>query len=84
MGYEAPFTTLTGEQWLEMHTRIFQNMARFQRALEHDQLDVALFAGLEIQEIATQVMKEASASVGRSPREVRRPYFNRGRQQGRE
>lgn len=84
MRYDAPFATLTWKQWLEMHTRIFHNMVRFQRAREHDRHDVALFASLEIQEIAMQIMKEASAAVGRSPSVVRRPCFNRGRKQGRE
>jgi len=84
MGYDAPFATLTWEKWLGMQTRIIHNMVRFQRAREHDQHDVALFASLEVQEIATQMMKEASAAVGRSPRAVRRPCFNCGLRQGRE
>lgn len=72
MGYDAPFATITWKGWLEMQAHILQNMARFQRAIANEQMDSALFAALEVQEIATQLLKEASASIGRNPAALKR------------
>lgn len=72
MGYDAPFATIPWKQWLEMQAHVLQNMARFQRAIANEQMDSALFAALEVQKIATRLLREASASIGRCPGALKR------------
>jgi hypothetical protein len=81
MGYGAPFVTISWEQWLEMQARIFQNMARFQRAIADDQRDRAFFAALEVQEIATLLLKEAGAYSSCRPTTMRCARGNCGRRE---
>ncbi len=81
MGYDAPFVTIPWKQRLEIQARIFQNLARFQRAIEREHMDVAFFAALEVQEIATLLLKEASAYTGCSPTAMRHPQCRCGRKE---
>ncbi len=67
-GYDVPFATFTWQHWQDLQARFVQNMARFQRAIEQRRIDVALFAGLEAQEMATDLLKEACSWIGVTPK----------------
>lgn len=67
-GYDVPFATFTWQYWQDLQARFLQNMARFQRAIEQRRIDVALFAGLEAQELATDLLKEACSWIGVAPK----------------
>ncbi len=66
-GYDAPFATFSWRHWLEAQARINQCFSRFQRAVEHERTDQALMIGLEVQEIATQMLLEAYAMAADLP-----------------
>ena len=42
MGYDVPFTAFTWAQWLTVQTRMMQCFARYQRAIDRRQPQVAL------------------------------------------
>jgi hypothetical protein len=73
-GFDVPFATFTWQHWQELQTRFVQNMTRFQRAIEQRRIDVALFSGLEAQEIATELLKEACSWIGVVPRPDTGPF----------
>ena len=58
-GYDAPFATFTWKHWMEAQTRVNQCFSRFVRAVEEKRAARALMIGLEVQEIATQMLLEA-------------------------
>ncbi len=59
MGFDAPFATFTWERWLEMEVLVVQGLARFQRAIERREVQVALFVVFELQEVMSEMQKEA-------------------------
>lgn len=67
-GFDVPFATFTWQHWQDLQARFLQNMARFQRAIEQRRIDVALFAGLEVHELAADLLKEACSWVGATPK----------------
>jgi hypothetical protein len=64
MGFDAPFATFTWERWLEMEARVVQGLTRFQRAIEQRDVQVALFVALELQEVMSEMQKEAYTWIG--------------------
>ncbi len=68
MGYDVPFATLTWERWLEMQARMLQCFMRFQRAIDQRQSRLALLIAMEMQEISTEMQKEACTWIGVSTR----------------
>jgi hypothetical protein len=68
-GCDVPFTTFTWAHWLEMQAKMVQCLTRYQRAVEHQQAQVALLVVLEIQQLTTELYKEACTWVGVKERE---------------
>ena len=68
-GYDTPFATFTWRHWMEAQAKINQCFSRFIRAVEHERTDQALMIGLEVQEIATQMLLEAYAMCANLPLE---------------
>ena len=68
-GYDTPFATFTWRHWMEAQAKINQCFSRFIRAVEHERTDQALMIGLEVQEIATQMLLEAYAMCADLPLE---------------
>lgn len=64
MGYDVPFTAFTWAQWLTLQTRMMQCFARYQRAIDRRQPQVALLIILEMQEITAEMHKEACSWIG--------------------
>jgi hypothetical protein len=64
MGYDAPFVTFTWQHWQEMQAQMFLSFSRFQRAIEQRQPRLALFIALEMQEVCTEMQKEACSWIG--------------------
>lgn len=65
-GYDAPFATFTWRHWMASQARLNQCFSRFVRAVEERRAAQAMLIGLEVQEIATQMLVEAySLSVDR-------------------
>jgi hypothetical protein len=65
-GYDAPFATFTWRHWMTSQARLNQCFSRFVRAIEERRAAQAMLIGLEVQEIATQMLVEAySLSVDR-------------------
>jgi len=62
-GTDEPFATLTRQSWQETQERVPFCLQLFLQAVENKQADVALMAGLEIQEIATQMLLEVYTLV---------------------
>jgi hypothetical protein len=62
-GADEPFATLNRQIWLETQERVPFCLRLFLQAIENKQTDVALMAGLEIQEIATQMLLEVYTLV---------------------
>jgi hypothetical protein len=60
-GYDAPFATFTWRHWMEEQARVNQCFSRFVRAVEERRAAQAMMIGLEVQEIATQMLLEAYA-----------------------
>ncbi len=48
----------------EMEARVVQGLARFQRAIEQREVQVALFVVLELQEVTIEMQKEAYTWIG--------------------
>jgi hypothetical protein len=72
-GYDAPFATFTWRHWMASQARLNQCFSRFVRAVEERRAAQAMLIGLEVQEIATQMLVEAySLSVNR-PEETDEP-----------
>jgi hypothetical protein len=63
-GYEAPFLTLTWARWQELQGRMLENFSRFQRAVDKQQPQLATIIALEMQEIVSELQREACAWVG--------------------
>ena len=63
-GYEAPFLTLTWARWLELQRKTLENFCRFQRAVDKQQPQLATIIALEMQEIVSELQREACAWVG--------------------
>lgn len=68
-GYDAPFATFTWKHWIESQARVNQCFSRFVRAIEEKQAAQALMIGLEVQEIATQMLLEAYSLSASFPQE---------------
>ncbi len=64
MGYDAPFTTFTWAQWLEMQAKLMQCLTRYQRAIERHQAQIAMLIVLEMQDIWAKLHKEACSWIG--------------------
>ncbi len=71
-GYDAPFGTFTWKHWMESQARINQCFSRFVRAIEEKRATQALMIGLEVQEIATQMLLEAYSLSVNLPQEIDR------------
>lgn len=69
MGYDAPFTMFTWNQWLHMQAQMMNCFARYQRAIDLRQSQLALLVVLEMQEIMTEMYKEACTWIGSQERE---------------
>lgn len=69
-GYDAPFATFTWRHWMESQARVNQCFSRFVRAVEEKQAAQALMIGLEVQEIATQMLLEAYSLSASPPPEM--------------
>ncbi len=63
-GYDAPFITLTWARWQEVQRRMVENFSRFQRAVDQEQPQLATIIALEMQEMVTELQREACAWVG--------------------
>lgn len=63
MGYDAPFAAFTWAKWLQMQARMLNGFARFQRAIDQHEPRTALLTVLEMQEITTEMYKEACTWV---------------------
>jgi hypothetical protein len=63
-GYDAPFGTLTWEQWQEMQTRMAQRFTRFQRAIHCKQAKVAILIAQEVITAGMDLLDEASGWIG--------------------
>jgi hypothetical protein len=63
-GYEAPFLTLTWARWLELQRKMLEAFCRFQRAVDKQQPQLATIITLEMQEIVSELQREACAWVG--------------------
>lgn len=69
MGYDAPFAVFTWTQWLHMQAEMVNCFARYQRAIDLRQAQLALLIVLEMQEIMTEMYKEACTWIGSKERE---------------
>ena len=69
-GYDAPFATFTWRHWMESQMRINQCFSRFVRAVEEKRAAQAMMIGLEVQEIATQMLVEAYSLSANLPQEM--------------
>ena len=63
-GYDVPFTAFTWVQWIEMQSRMLACFARYQRAIDRKQPQLALLIILEMHEITTELYKEVCAWIG--------------------
>jgi len=63
-GYEAPFLTLTWARWLELQRKKLENFCRFQRAVDKQQPQLAAIIALEMQEMESELQREACAWAG--------------------
>lgn len=63
-GYEAPFLTLTWARWQELQRKMLENFCRFQRAVDKEQPQLATIIALEMQEMVSELQREACAWVG--------------------
>ena len=63
-GYDAPFGTLTWEQWQEMQARMMQRFTRFQRAIHYKQAKVAVLIAQEIIATGMDLLDEANGWIG--------------------
>ena len=67
-GFDVPFVTFTWERWQKMQTQMLLGFSYFQRAVsQKDPLTASLIA-LEIQEMATNMQKEACTLIDARPR----------------
>ena len=66
-GYDAPFANFTWEQWLEMQVTMMQRFARFQRAIEHKQAQVASQIAQEVIKLGLEWLDEATGWIGIKP-----------------
>ena len=66
---EGPFATMTWERWQEAQARVDQCFSRFVSAVQEHRTDQVLMLGLEMQEIATQMLLEAYAMSANLPLE---------------
>jgi hypothetical protein len=63
-GYEAPFLTLTWARWLELQRKMLEAFGRFHRAVDKEQPQLATIIALEMQEMVSELQREACAWVG--------------------
>ncbi len=63
-GFDAPFATYTWKHWIDMQCTIVKCLARYQRAVEMHQATTAVMVVLDLQEVAAEMLKEASAWIG--------------------
>ncbi len=66
-GYDAPFLTFTWERWQEMQTQMLQGFLYFQRAVSQKRSLAATLIALEIQQMATDMLKEACCLIDGKP-----------------
>ena len=66
--YEAPFTTLTWKEWLDLQTQMVHCFTRFQRAISYQQAKVAVGIAREMIEIGTNLLYEATDWIGFDPK----------------
>ena len=62
--YEAPFLTLKWARWQELQRKMLENFCRFQRAVDKEQPQLATIIALEMQEMVSELQREACAWVG--------------------
>ena len=72
-GYEAPFLTLTWARWQELQGRMLEDFCRFQRAVDKEQPQLATIIALEMQEMVSELQREACAWVGEA-RNKKKPH----------
>lgn len=65
-GYDVPFVTFTWAKWQEMQAQTMQRFTRFQRAIERKQPKEAAQIVIEMHEMASVWMGEASEWIGES------------------
>lgn len=58
-GYDAPFAVFTWAKWLQMQVSMLNSFSLFQRAIDQHEPRTALLTVLEMQEITTELYKEA-------------------------
>ena len=63
-GYEAPFLTLTWARWLEIQRKLLEQCCRFHRAVNNQQPQLATIIALEMQDLVSELQREACAWVG--------------------
>lgn len=66
-GYDVPFVTFTWERWQEMQTQMLLGFSYFQRAVSQRQALTAALIALELQQMATDMQKEACALIESKP-----------------
>lgn len=64
IGYDVPFAAFTWVQWLDLQARMLACFARYQRAIDKRQPQLALLIVLEMHEITAELHKEACAWIG--------------------
>ncbi len=62
-GFDVPFATFTWERWQEMQTQMLLGFSYFQRAVSQREPLTAALIALEIQQMATDMQKEACAWI---------------------
>lgn len=66
--YEAPFTTLTWKEWLDLQVQMVHCFTRFQRAISYQQAKVAVGIAREMIEIGMNLLHEATDWIGHDPK----------------
>jgi len=70
MGYDVPFSAFTWTQWLDLQARMLACFARYQRAIDRRQPQLALLIILDMHEITAEMHKEACTWIGIHAREI--------------
>jgi hypothetical protein len=68
--FDTPFATFTWRQWMEVQATIGRCLCNFLRAAQEGRADRVLMNGLEMQEIANQMLLEAYARIADLPLET--------------
>ena|SRR5579883_2645923 len=68
--FDTPFATFTWQQWMEVQAAVGCCLRNFLHAAQEGRADRVLMTGLELQEIANQMLLEAYARIADLPLET--------------